>query len=68
MAPPLRRLETTGRPELTGLERSVQEQLDGVRADMQAYTPGVPGNWATRAPTTVAEALDRIAAALGPIP
>lgn len=32
-----------------------------------AYTPAVTANWTGADPTTVAEALDRIAAALGPI-
>ena len=31
------------------------------------YQPAAPGNWVGPPPTTVAEALDRIAAALGPI-
>lgn len=31
------------------------------------YVPAVPLNWNGTAPTTVAEALDRIAAAIGPI-
>ena len=31
------------------------------------YTPAVSGDWSGTAPTTVAAALDRIAAALGPI-
>lgn len=33
-----------------------------------AYTPANPGNWAAPLPTTVQEALDRIAAQIGPIP
>jgi hypothetical protein len=32
-----------------------------------AYTPVDPNNWIGSAPITVAEALDRLAAALGPI-
>lgn len=53
---------------MVGLERSVQQHLDGIRADMQSYTPRDASAWTAPAPTTVAEALDRIAAALGPIP
>lgn len=37
-------------------------------ASGEAYTPGNPGNWVAPAPTTVQEALDRIAAQIGPIP
>lgn len=33
-----------------------------------AYTPGNPADWAAPPPTTVQEALDRIAADIGPIP
>lgn len=32
------------------------------------YTPAVPGDWSGSPPTTIKEALDRIAAAIGPIP
>lgn len=32
------------------------------------YTPAVPGNWSGSPPTTVQQALDRIAAHIGPIP
>lgn len=50
--------------------REVQRALDGMRADLRAenipYTPAVAANWTTQ-PTTVAEALDMIAASLGPI-
>lgn len=77
MAPPLRRVETTGRPELVGLERSVQQHLDGLRGDIRdldagsvAYTPSNPADWVSPAPTTAQEALDRLAASAGahPVP
>lgn len=32
------------------------------------YTPAIVGNWSGTAPTSVANALDRIAAHVGPIP
>jgi len=35
----------------------------GGAPDYQEYTPGTPGNWSATAPTTIAEALDRLAAA-----
>lgn len=40
---------------------------DGAPGDADAYTPAVPGDWAGTAPTTIAEALDRIAAGIGPV-
>ncbi|MET1178153.1 exosporium leader peptide [Peribacillus simplex] len=33
-----------------------------------AYTPANPGDWVAPSPTTVQEALDRIAASIGPVP
>ncbi len=54
--------------------RSVQRALDGMREDVEAldagiaYSPSTPSDWSGSPPTTIAEALDRIAAALGPIP
>ena len=35
--------------------------------DLDAYTPGDAGDWAGTPPTTISDALDRIAAGLGPI-
>lgn len=48
-------------------------QADATAAESAAYTAGTPGDWDTAAPTTLKEALDRIASALavaiaGPIP
>lgn len=42
-------------------------ELKTLLAGMDAYTPAVSGDWTGSAPTTIAAALDRIAAALGPI-
>jgi hypothetical protein len=39
-----------------------------ILASNASYAPGVPGNWTGSPPTTVQQALDRIAAAIGPIP
>ena len=54
--------------------REVQRALDGLGADVGdlsasdiAYTPGNAADWTGSPPATVQEALDRIAAALGPI-
>lgn len=72
-----------GDESLSRLQESVQRALTEVSADRDdnasaastaatatgtSYTPGVAADWATSgAPTTIQEALDRIAAALGPI-
>jgi hypothetical protein len=40
---------------------------DGVNGDATAYTAANSVNWSGNAPLTIAEALDRLAAALGPI-
>jgi len=48
----------------------VQRALDQVRGrvdTLTAYAPASPANWSGLPPSTLAEALDRIAAALGPI-
>jgi hypothetical protein len=37
-------------------------------ASQDTYTPSAVANWSSVAPTSVANALDRIAAHLGPIP
>lgn len=42
-------------------------KANAAAAAAEAYTPAVTGNWTGADPTTVAQALDRIAAALGPI-
>lgn len=64
-------LERSGRPELEQLERNVQRALDRVSvrtrglatpSEASAYTPSTPADWSGDAPTTIGEALDRIAA------
>jgi hypothetical protein len=57
-----------GRPEAD--HRNVLRALDRMRADAGdgTYTPAVIAHWNGTAPTTIAEALDRIAAFIGPIP
>jgi hypothetical protein len=37
------------------------------KAGLVGYAPAVPADWSNSSPVSVAEALDRIAAALGPI-
>lgn len=68
------RLQSTGQPAFVALENNVRRALE--RADAaarsaqtaaQAYTPADPAAWSGSPPATVQEALDRIAAALGPI-
>jgi hypothetical protein len=55
---------------MDALEGNVQRALDQVRGrvdTLNAYSPAAPADWTGSPPTTLAEALDRIAAALGPI-
>lgn len=58
----------TGRPEAD--HRNVLRALDGLRSTAGAgsYTPANVGHWNGTAPATIAEALDRIAAMIGPVP
>lgn len=46
---------------------AVESRVDALEAD-QPYTAANATDWSGTAPTTVAAALDRLAAALGPIP
>lgn len=69
------RLTTTGNPAHVELEAAVRRALDQTHAQLGAlaasdiaYTPASLTAWSGTAPSTVGEALDRIAAALGPIP
>lgn len=65
---PAPRLESlTGRPEPDA--RNIQRALDAMRAsaDGGTYTPANASHWSGTPPTTIAAALDRIAAMLGPI-
>jgi hypothetical protein len=66
------RLESTGLPGMDALEGNMQRALDQVRARTdtlagQPYAAAAPADWSGSPPRTVGEALDRIAAALGPI-
>jgi len=72
---PLPVLTTTGRPELSALEGSVRDmgtdlhrQMGELSAEDISYTPGDASDWVSPAPTTLAEALDRLAAAGGVTP
>lgn len=63
-------LTSTGRSEHVDLERNVRNALDQMRSQYLAmaasdvsYTPTTPSNWSGTAPTTVQQALDRLAAA-----
>lgn len=67
-------LTSTGDPAHTALETNVRrladqmhQQLNDTTGEQVAYTPAVAANWTGTPPTTIAAALDRIAAALGPI-
>ena len=62
---------------LQGFQQDVNAQLTTLNSDIGAltitglsfdYTPAVLADWSGTAPTSLAEALDRIAAALTPIP
>ena len=55
---------------LDELAATIQEALDivdGLDLGASSYTPADSANWTGADPTTIAEAIDRIAAALGPI-
>lgn len=62
-----RALERTPGNEV--VEGNVDRALQRMRADLDAsaqprsYTPANPGDWASPPPTTIQEALDRLAAA-----
>lgn len=71
-----------GPPELSALQDRLGPLLERISGDTESaassteeagtadgtsYTPAVAADWTGTAPTTVQEALDRIAAALGPI-
>ncbi len=55
----------TGTPEAD--TRRIQRALSGAARDAARYTPADAADWTGTPPATIAEALDRIAAALGPI-
>lgn len=68
-------LTSTGRPELQALEGSARntatqlyQHITTLDATEIAYTPGSSTAWVSPAPRTVAEALDRLAAAGGVTP
>ena len=68
------RLQRTGDPRNRAIEDRVEAALQRAReaASSEAtaassYTPASSADWNNDPPTTVQEALDRIAAALGPI-
>jgi hypothetical protein len=59
---------------VAAFQADVNAQLSELNANIsdnlvtaQAYSPAVPGDWTTQ-PTTIAEALDMIAAAFAPVP
>lgn len=47
-----------------GRDGQLQEAIDLIDARSVPYTPAVSGNWVSPAPSTVGQALDRIAARL----
>ena len=47
---------------------SLSERIDGLSAADIAYTPGDSSDWVAPAPTTLQQALDRLAAAGGVTP
>jgi hypothetical protein len=74
------RLESTGIPagvhgahqralgEVARDVGSIEEQIGALDASQIAYTPTTSGDWVAPAPTTVQDALDRLAAAGGVTP
>ncbi len=57
----------TGRPE--GDARNIQRALDAMASSGSiSYSPANSAHWNADPPATVAEALDRIAAMIGPVP
>lgn len=65
LADAVRRLADEMNAVVREIDTDVTNALTGAGT---AYTPGTPGDWATSgAPDDVKEALDKIAAALGPI-
>jgi hypothetical protein len=74
MPAPRYNLETTGGME--GAQRALSEvslDIDSVEGRLDAvetlpYSAAAPADWSGTSPATVKEALDRLAAALGPIP
>lgn len=68
-------LERSGRPEFDALEGNVQRMLDQQYEDMRGieegavrYSAANAADWSGSAPATIAEALDRLAAFVGPVP
>lgn len=68
-------LTSTGRGEFSALEGAVRDMgtqihqtVTSLDATEIAYTPGDSTDWVSPAPRTVAEALDRLAAAGGVTP
>ena len=56
-----------GTPATVGVTTYYSTEWNFVDATEATYTPAVTGDWTGADPTTVQQALDRIAAALGPI-
>lgn len=68
-------IERSGRPELAPVEDATEramaamyQDLRGTEEGLARYSATDDADWSGNAPTTIAAALDRIAAALGPIP
>ena len=68
-------IERSGRPELAPVEDAAERAMSGLYEDLRGVEEGLvrysaadDADWSGNAPTTIAAALDRIAAALGPIP
>lgn len=59
--------ESNAERALNASAAALGRRIDGVSATIP-YSAATPADWAGSPPATIAEALDRIAAALGPIP
>lgn len=54
-------------PSHDDISRALHSVRTGLSSELSSYTPANATDWTGTPPTTLAEALDRIAAALGPI-
>ena len=61
-------IEKSGRPELQTLEAAIDRLFASLDASSIPYTPAQRGDWVSPPPTTIQEALDRLAAAGGTTP
>lgn len=59
--------ESNAERALGAQRRAFENQINGLDASI-AYTASTPADWSGSPPATIAEALDRLAALVGPVP